>query len=154
MKKSLLTLFFGLILVACGQENSKTGKKKTENNSQKMDFFWLTISEKDSVKFKGFSTRFFNDGKDSVVFGHYITDLYKKQEDAENPMFKRQSILVLKALAEKTKLPDTMYVQAMGIKNGTFIKKSTNFNILAGYNGTEWKVGVGNKWYSFDDFKE
>lgn len=154
MRKLVLLLFFGLALVACGQENSNNSKKEMKNNVQQTDFTWLLVSEKDSVKFKGFSTRFFNNGQDSIVFGHYSTDLYRKSEDAKNPRFKKQSILVLNALTEKTKLPDTLYIQAMGVKNKAIIRKSVDYNILAGYNGTQWKVSIGEKWYALDDFKE
>lgn len=154
MKKILLPLFFGLIFMASGQENLKTSIKSTKNVLQQKDFIWLQVSEKDSVKFKGFSTRFFNSGMDSVIFGHYITDLYQKLEDVKSPKFKKQSILVIKALAEKNKLPGTLFIQAMGVKNGTFIRKSTDFNILARNNGIEWKVKVNKKWYSLNDFKE
>ncbi|WP_298790095.1 hypothetical protein [uncultured Allomuricauda sp.] len=145
-----ILLLLGSTILSCGQK--KAAKTTTENTPQQTDFIWLPISKNDSVKFRGFSTRYFNKGKDSVIFAHYETELYKKQEDAENPLFKKQSILVLKALSEKTSLPDTIYIQAKGTQNGTFIKKSSDFNILAGFDGEEWKISDGEKWKSRADY--
>ena len=145
-----ISLFSILIIIGCGK--NKNTKTTSENVSQQKDFIWITLQNNDSIKFKGFSTRYFNKGQDSVIFAHYETHLYNNQEDSKNPMFKKKSILVLSALSEKASLPDTMYIQAKGTKSGAFIKNSIDFNIFAGFDGKEWKISDENKWKSLADY--
>ncbi|NHF61629.1 hypothetical protein FK220_019950 [Flavobacteriaceae bacterium TP-CH-4] len=153
MKKTLQVLLITSIIIACGDENSKNAERSSEIESQQTDFLWLQISENDSVKFKGFSFRYFNQGKDSVLFAHYVTDLYSSFEDSKNPLFRKQSIQVLDALSKNAKLPDSMYVQAVGEQSGAFIKTGSNFNIYSGFDGNEWSVSIDGKWFSITDFK-
>ncbi len=153
MKKPLLLLSFLLIFIACRQETSNSEKVVENEKTEQSDFMWLSVSDKDSVKFMGFSTRVFNQGRDSVVFAHYVTDLYESKEDAKNPLFKKQSILVLKALSEKANLPDSMYVQAKGISKGTLIKKTSDFNIFSGFDGIEWHIKDGEIWKTIKNFE-
>jgi len=154
MKNTFQVLLITLIIVACGQENTKNGERSIESESQQTDFVWLQITANDSVKFKGFSTRYFNQGKDSVLFAHYVTNLYSSSEDSKNPLFRKQSIQVLNALSKKAKLPDSMYIQAVGEKSGSFIKNSSDYNIFSGFDGKKWSISVEGKWYTIDDFNE
>ena len=153
MNKPILLLSFALIFIGCRQKTPNSKKNVENEKAEQSSFMWLSVSVKDSVKFIGFSTRVFNQGRDSVVYAHYETDLYKSIEDAKNPLFKKQSILVLNALSENANLPDTMYVQAKGISKGTLIKKNSDFNIFSGFDGTEWHIKDGEIWKTIKDFK-
>ncbi|WP_299887155.1 hypothetical protein [uncultured Lacinutrix sp.] len=138
----LILLFISYGSTSCQTKPStKLISYKTET-AQK-DFLWLKLADSDSVKFKGYSIKVYNQGRDSVLFAHYITKLYKSKKDVENLLFKKQSILVLEALALKTNLPDTMFVQAKGLKKESVIRKSTDFNIMAVFNKNEWQIKDG-----------
>ena len=154
MGKSYLILLIAFALIACGQEKPKNGTSKLEENSSQDSSFWVPISESDSVKYIRSTSRKFNQGKDSVMFIHYATDLYKVAEDASNPKFKKQSLELLNIVAQAVNLPDTLYLQAMGVKSDGIIKKSTDFNILAARNGTKWIINDEGIWKSLTDFQE
>ena len=153
MRKPYLILFVTLILGACGQEKSKSEVRESESSSNPDNSFWVPLSESDSVKYIQSTSRVFNQGRDSVMFVHYATDLYKTAEDASNPAFKKQSLELLNLLAQATDLPDTLYLQAMGIKSEGLIKKSTDFNILSARGETEWTIKDGEEWRSLSDFE-
>jgi hypothetical protein len=152
MSKSYLIIFFSLLIGACGREKSKNETSQSENNSSQDSSFWVPLSENDSVKYIRSTSRKFNQGRDSVMFIHYVTNLYKVAEDASNPKFKKQSLELLNIVAQAVNLPDTLYLQAMGVKSDGIIKKSTDFNVLAARNGDEWIINDDGTWKSLTDF--
>ena len=153
MGKSYLILLIAFAFIGCGQEKPKNGTLKLEENSSQDSSFWVPLSESDSVIYIRSTSRKFNRGKDSVMFIHYVTDLYKVAEDASNPKFKKQSLELLNIVAQAVNLPDTLYLQAMGVKSDGIVKKSTDFNILAARNGTKWIINDEGIWKSLTDFQ-
>ena len=153
MEKSLLILLFVLILGACGQIKSNNNEKELEADSTQDSSFWVPLSENDSIKYLRSTQRVFNQGKDSIMFIHYVTGLYNTRKDADNPKFKKQALKLINRISKEVKLPDTLYLQAMGNQNGSIVKKRTDFNILAGNNEGEWTIKDGEIWKSLKDFE-
>ncbi|SRR5690606_2876916 len=127
-------LYFGILLFAFACSNGKKSKEKTESENS---VNWLVLENNDSIQFLGFSERRVSGNPVPFVFAHYKSERFNGNgNDSE---FKNETLLIAKMLKEKTKIPDSIILQAMGESKGTFMKEQTNWNTPVFFDGEKWK---------------
>lgn len=136
MKANILIVFsiiiFSSITTFLLNQNSGFSYSTLKKNTKNM----IELSDGNKVEILGFSTLYLDGKKSYPVFNYISNNVNKPEHDYKE--CKDEALTLVKYIANKEQLPDTLYMKAHGKKTGIIIKSQKRYNTIVCRKGNGW----------------